>query len=168
LVLVRSYHWNLTYQYFYICLPSHPNDCSKPFSWYALDHPCFLMVHERLFYLTHPWWSHHFLITTLSNNFYYFNHSVGTLPISPLIVLSPSPLRESFLNCILGYAFMIIIFTLVASISYHQAYCWAYASSPKVLQEEAVFGGSCLYKMAEDSSSWSFGIANRLKDRMTF
>jgi hypothetical protein len=30
--------------------------------------------------------------------------------------------------------------------------CWAYASSPKVLQEEAVFGGSCLYKMAEGSS----------------
>jgi hypothetical protein len=30
--------------------------------------------------------------------------------------------------------------------------CWAYASSPKVLQGEAVFDGSCLYKMAEGSS----------------
>jgi hypothetical protein len=30
--------------------------------------------------------------------------------------------------------------------------CWAYASSPKVLQGEAVFGGICLYEMAEGSS----------------
>jgi hypothetical protein len=30
--------------------------------------------------------------------------------------------------------------------------CWAYASSPKVLQGEAVFSGSCLYEMAEGSS----------------
>jgi hypothetical protein len=34
-----------------------------------------------------------------------------------------------------------------------RGYCWAYASSPKVLQEEAVFGCNCLYKMAEGSSS---------------
>jgi hypothetical protein len=52
----------------------------------------------------------------------YFNPSIGTLPILPFIVFSTSPLREACLNSILGYALTIIIFTLVTSISYLDAY----------------------------------------------
>jgi hypothetical protein len=52
----------------------------------------------------------------------YFNPSIGTLPILPLIVFSTSPHREACLNSILDYAFRIIIFTLVTSISYLDAY----------------------------------------------
>jgi hypothetical protein len=36
---------------------------------------------------------------------FYFNPSIGTIPILPLIIFSTSPLRESCLNSILGYAF---------------------------------------------------------------
>jgi hypothetical protein len=48
------------------------------------------MIHELPFYFAHPCWSHRFLITSLSNNFYYFDHFVGTLRILPLIVFSTS------------------------------------------------------------------------------
>jgi hypothetical protein len=97
------------------------NVCLRHFSYHALDHPCLLLVHARPFYFWHPWRSHHFLITSLRNNLCYFNHSVGTLAISPLIVLSTLPLHESCLNSILSYL-TIIIFTLVTSISYLDAY----------------------------------------------
>jgi hypothetical protein len=32
LVLVHSYHWNLAYYYFYICLPLYPSVCLRHFS----------------------------------------------------------------------------------------------------------------------------------------
>jgi hypothetical protein len=64
-------------------------------SWWSMsDH----------FYFAHSWWSCCFLITSLVMSFY-FNPSVGTLPILPLIVFSTSPLHESCLNSILCYAF---------------------------------------------------------------
>jgi hypothetical protein len=53
---------------------------------------------------------------------FYFNPSTRTLPNSPLVVLSTLPLCESCLNSILGYTFTTIIFTLVTSISYLDAY----------------------------------------------
>jgi hypothetical protein len=36
---------------------------------------------------------------------FYFNSSIGTIPILPLIVFSTSPLHKACLNSILGYAF---------------------------------------------------------------
>jgi hypothetical protein len=44
-------------------------------------------------------------ITFLGNNFFYFNHYVGTLPTLPVIVFSISSFRESCLNSIISYAF---------------------------------------------------------------
>jgi hypothetical protein len=40
--------------YFYVCLSSYPNICLRHFNLHDLDHPCFLMIHERSFYFAHP------------------------------------------------------------------------------------------------------------------
>jgi hypothetical protein len=106
LALVWPHLWNLAYSYILMyAYLSYPDECSRHFIFHALDHPYFLMIHERPFYFTDPRGSHRFLITSLGNNFCYFNPSVGTLPILPSIVFSTSPFRESCLNSILGYAF---------------------------------------------------------------
>jgi hypothetical protein len=88
----------------YICVPLYPNVYLEHFSLHVLEHPCFLMIHERSFYFAYPWWSRCFLVTSLVMNFY-FNPSVGTIPTLPLIIFPTSPLRESWLNSILVYAF---------------------------------------------------------------
>jgi hypothetical protein len=39
----------------FLCLPLYPKVCLKYFILHALDHRCFLMIHERSFYFAHPW-----------------------------------------------------------------------------------------------------------------
>jgi hypothetical protein len=77
----------------------------KTFQLHVLGHPCFSTINEQSFYFAHPWWSRCSLITSLGNDFYLLQPSIGTLPILPLIVFSTSPLSESCLNSILCYAF---------------------------------------------------------------
>jgi hypothetical protein len=54
---------------------------------------------------------------------FYFNHSIGTLPILPLIVFSALPFREFYLNSILVILFTDIIFSFVISTYHLVAYC---------------------------------------------
>jgi hypothetical protein len=77
LVFVCSSPWNLSYSHF-LCLPLYPNVCLRYFILHALDHPCLLMIHERSFYLSYPWWSLCLLVTPLGNDFF-----TSTLPSEP-------------------------------------------------------------------------------------
>jgi hypothetical protein len=40
--------------FLYMSLPLYPNVYLKHFDLHALDHPYFLMIHERSFYFAHP------------------------------------------------------------------------------------------------------------------
>jgi hypothetical protein len=56
LVLLCSCPWSVAYSHiFYGCLTPCPNVCLRHFSQHPLDHPCFLTIHERSFYLAHDW-----------------------------------------------------------------------------------------------------------------
>jgi hypothetical protein len=89
----------------FLCLPLYPKVYLRYFILHALDHPCLLMIHERSFYLSYPWWSLCLLVTPLGNEFFYFNSSVGTSLFLSLIFFSTSSLCESCPNSVHGLCF---------------------------------------------------------------
>jgi hypothetical protein len=112
----------------FMCLPLDLHCVFKHLSLHALDHPCFSMIHERLFYFVLPLLSPCVLIVSSVMNFY-FNSFLENLHILLLIVPSTPSLRESCINSILWYAF--VCYHLYLCYLSILPWCLSYACSSK-------------------------------------